>query len=55
MAGTKNQQRTLLNKLLLEARTRDFSQLPDLVCLKIKRKGKDSVEWLRREEKNGMN
>ena len=50
MAGTKKQQKTLLNKLLLEARTRDFPQLPDLVYPRIKSKGKDSVEWLRREE-----
>ena len=50
MAGTKKQQKTLLNKLLKEARIRDFPQLPDLVYPRITSKGKDSVEWLRREE-----
>ena len=41
MAGTKKHQKTLLNKLLLESRTRDFPQLPDLVYPKIKSK----VDW----------
>ena len=50
MAGTKKQQKTLLNKLFEEARITDFPQLPNPTYPPIKSKGKDSVEWLRREE-----
>ena len=50
MAGTKKQQKTLINKLLSEARGSDFPSLPDLVFPKITTRKKDAVDWFSKTE-----
>tara|TARA_B100000579_G_scaffold433693_1_gene452978 strand:+ start:182 stop:1582 length:1401 start_codon:yes stop_codon:yes gene_type:complete len=52
MAETKKQQRTLLNKLLEEARRADFPSMPKLVYPTIKSWSKDAVEWFNKSEWN---
>ena len=50
MAGTKKQQKTLLNKLFDEARRTDLPQLPRIEYPLIKTKSKDSVEYFMKNE-----
>ena len=55
MAGTKKQQKTLINKLRAEARTTDFPSLPELVFPEIVRAKKSAPEWLIKSEWNLLN